>query len=395
MSKVRRRDLTSSFAALAAKCEERRNLNCDFGDDQGQDKDRILPRKKATKRGKSEEASAMSGFEARAKDILRSVDELKAFVLSNRELYVGPVCTGDGDLRKGMDDRQRDKIDANANKFMRTTNALIAKFRADLLGSSGSEFSAEQSEHLRAVGDILESYLRSICDLHSGQKAVRLEREIQFQNMSRLEINAAKNSGTESESFAERERRLRERLEAPSTTEGDQDDLEGEEEMQVSSKRRKSGRDNSDDGDDDNDDDVDSQGRLPTKPQQVPAAAALYSEDDDEDEEELSPDEVRLLEAENAELLAEFQTAKDSVKLIETKVVRIAELQDVFTKKVLAQKDDIDLIAATAVGATENIRDGNEELRKAIQNQASIRVYILFFLLMMSFSLLFLDWYND
>ena len=44
-------------------------------------------------------------------------------------------------------------------------------------------------------------------------------------------------------------------------------------------------------------------------------------------EEELSPDEVRLLEAENAELLAEFQTAKDSVKLIETKVVRIAELQ--------------------------------------------------------------------
>ena len=33
--------------------------------------------------------------------------------------------------------RQRDKIDANANKFMRTTNALIAKFRSDLQGSSG------------------------------------------------------------------------------------------------------------------------------------------------------------------------------------------------------------------------------------------------------------------
>merc|ERR1719412_2183770 len=132
----------------------------------------------------------------------------------------------------------------------------------------------------------------------------------------------------------------------------------------------------------------------PSPPQQS-VATALYSEDDADDDEELSPDEVRLLEEENAALFAEFQTAKDSVKLIETKVVRIAELQDVFTKKVLTQKDDIDLIAATAVGATENIRDGNEELRKAIQNQASIRVYILFFLLMMSFSLLFLDWYND
>ena len=43
-----------------------------------------------------------------------------------------------------------------------------------------------------------------------------------------------------------------------------------------------------------------------------------------------------------------------------------------FTKKVLSQKDDIDLIAATAVGATENIRDGNEELRKAIQNQVQL-----------------------
>ena len=51
--------------------------------------------------------------------------------------------------------------------------------------------------------------------------------------------------------------------------------------------------------------------------------------------------------------------------------------QDVFTKKVLTQKDDIDLIAATAVGATENIRDGNEELRKAIQNQVRLRLVIL------------------
>ena len=80
---------------------------------------------------------------------------------------------------------------------MRTTNALIAKFRSDLMGSSsgsGSGLSAEQSEHVRAVADILESYLRSICDLHSGQKAVRLERELQFQKMSRLEIKARKNS---------------------------------------------------------------------------------------------------------------------------------------------------------------------------------------------------------
>ena len=52
-------------------------------------------------------------------------------------------------------------------------------------------------------------------------------------------------------------------------------------------------------------------------------------------------------------------------------------------------------LASNAVGASENIKDGNEEIRKAIQNRASIRVYILFFLLVMAFTLLFLDWYNE
>ena len=62
---------------------------------------------------------------------------------------------------------------------------------------------------------------------------------------------------------------------------------------------------------------------------------------------------------------------------------------------VLQQKDDIDLISSHAVSATENMTDANEELRKAIQRNASVRVYILFFLLVMSFTLIFLDWYND
>ena len=86
---------------------------------------------------------------------------------------------------------------------------------------------------------------------------------------------------------------------------------------------------------------------------------------------------------------------KDDVQQIETKVVKIAELQQIFTEKVLQQKDDIETIASNTVRASENINDGNEEIRKAIQNRASIRVYILFFLLVMAFTLLFLDWYNE
>lgn len=80
---------------------------------------------------------------------------------------------------------------------------------------------------------------------------------------------------------------------------------------------------------------------------------------------------------------------------MESKVVHIAELQQLFTEKVLQQEKDIERIAETVVGSTENIKDANKQIKQAIQRNAGLRVWILFFLLVMSFSLLFLDWYND
>lgn len=63
--------------------------------------------------------------------------------------------------------------------------------------------------------------------------------------------------------------------------------------------------------------------------------------------------------------------------------------------QVTMQESDIARIANTVVSATENVKDANEQIKQAIQRNAGLRVYILFFLLVMSFSLLFLDWYND
>ena len=80
---------------------------------------------------------------------------------------------------------------------------------------------------------------------------------------------------------------------------------------------------------------------------------------------------------------------------VQSKVVKIAELQSIFTEKVMEQAEDIERIHVDTVASTENINMGNQEIRKAIQNKASYRVYILFIILVFSFSLLFLDWYND
>lgn len=47
------------------------------------------------------------------------------------------------------------------------------------------------------------------------------------------------------------------------------------------------------------------------------------------------------------------------------------------------------------VGSTENVKDANVHLKKAIQRNAGLRVWSLFFVIVMTFTLLFLDWYYD
>ena len=77
------------------------------------------------------------------------------------------------------------------------------------------------------------------------------------------------------------------------------------------------------------------------------------------------------------------------------------------------QAGELDKIEVSAVQSGVNVKDGNEQVRsvsgrgkslqkdkktysplQAIKNKASIRLWILFVLVMCSFSLLFLEWYS-
>jgi hypothetical protein len=40
------------------------------------------------------------------------------------------------------------------------------------------------------VGDILESYLKAVCGIYAEQKAIRVQKELELQKLSRLEIKA-------------------------------------------------------------------------------------------------------------------------------------------------------------------------------------------------------------
>ncbi|KAL1117939.1 hypothetical protein AAG570_004252, partial [Ranatra chinensis] len=121
------------------------------------------------------------------------------------------------------------------------------------------------------------------------------------------------------------------------------------------------------------------------RPRTVFTDRSLSSLDDDN---KLTEAEMQMFEAENEMLF-------NQVKEIQSKVVKLAELQEMFTEKVLEQSEDIERIERTVVGTTENVIEANTQLRQAIQNYAGLRAFVLFFLLVMSGTLAFLNWYND
>jgi septal ring factor EnvC (AmiA/AmiB activator) len=91
----------------------------------------------------------------------------------------------------------------------------------------------------------------------------------------------------------------------------------------------------------------------------------------------------------------ELRNTTDDVKKVEGQVIEIARLQEIFSEKILQQEGDINRIGENLMGTTDNLQMANEQIREAIKNNAGFRVWILFFLVVLTFSLLFLDWYND
>jgi len=246
----------------------------------------------------------------------------------------------------GMLERERDEVDVGADSISRQCRLLIGKFRDDVEGLKVSE---EGKQHYCAVADGLDSYLKGVVSVHSEMRAVRVARQIRQKKLSRLEINSVES-----------------RAQEIGAGQGKQGGISVAE-LQDAAKAAAAAR-----------------GRQ---------SYSGYSSE--EEGEELSVEEQQAMEMENERLVEQLSSLTSQVEQVQSKVVKVAELQAVFTEKVLEQADILDVVHAQAVNTTENTKEGNEEVRKAIQNMASYRVYILFILLVFSFSLLFLDWYND
>ena len=64
-----------------------------------------------------------------------------------------------------------------------------------------------------------------------------------------------------------------------------------------------------------------------------PINTGLIDDEDDNDLDDLDPEERQQLEEENRQLFDELQSTRDAVRLVEERVVKIAELQEVKKEK--------------------------------------------------------------
>lgn len=280
-----------------------------------------------------------SDFGYKVREICSNITKMKNFLKEHRNDYIDATHLMYNTSR--MTDYERDRIDKEAQQFVFQCREVLKNLRKEVRNQS---LTPQQLEHHDGVIYLLEDYLRSACKLFSEQKAIRVKRVYDQQKLSRLESDYKKKTPQEAEGAGE---------EPPP---------------------------------------------MPAEAQ--PAAVAygdvpdLFSFDGWDENVVISYEEFQMFEQENKKLYEELNALSDEVRSIEGRVIEISQLQKVFTEKVLEQDEEMERIAHTLGGATENVKDGNEQLRQAMKNNAGFRISILFFLLVMSFSLLFLDWYN-
>ncbi|KAK4055213.1 hypothetical protein OIV83_000493 [Microbotryomycetes sp. JL201] len=149
-------------------------------------------------------------------------------------------------------------------------------------------------------------------------------------------------------------------------------------------------------------------GQVPSiyKPNIVRDQQAFSFDDDNDDEDdnglggdavgslELTEQQILQFEAEESALLRATRTDLQSLKNAESSLLEIASLQSQLAMHLTQQAELTDKLWEEAVAVTGSIEDGNMQLKKAKERNRESRFVLLFFLLLSSATLLFLDYYS-
>jgi t-SNARE complex subunit (syntaxin) len=118
------------------------------------------------------------------------------------------------------------------------------------------------------------------------------------------------------------------------------------------------------------------------------------AEDEAEDASLWSKEEEQVFALENQALANKLNTMATQVRTIEQRLAEIAALQDTLMIHVMEQEQQIETIYQEAMSTTENVRGANSQLESVIRRGVSFRLTMLLILLVLSFALLFIDWFG-
>ncbi|CAG8636783.1 9822_t:CDS:2 [Ambispora gerdemannii] len=113
----------------------------------------------------------------------------------------------------------------------------------------------------------------------------------------------------------------------------------------------------------------------------------VITSEDDDIEQHLSAEQKMMLELENETMMKELDQAEKAL-------LEISNLQSVLSSHLAVQTQQTDRLYAEAIATTDRVQEGNLMLIKARQRAQDARKGILIFLILASFILLFLDWYD-
>lgn len=256
-----------------------------------------------------------------------------------------------------MTDERRNKLDQDVEEFINICNEKMKILQSEIrLGTN----SAQVIEHRSAVIEMMMRILNDFVNYYTQLRTTRMKRSIEKEKYDKVESATGKISpGPECNSIHSIN------LESLTTSLAKEDS-------------------------------------LTTASHTAQTSEFSYSFDDyqqqsllaAEHDTSISQDELQTLALENYHIHDELLTLNDEVKLVGKKVVQISKLQELFTEKVMEQEVELNSVHEKAIRSSENVREGNDMIRDAMMKNASTRVFILFYIVTLGFTILFLDWYN-
>lgn len=282
----------------------------------------------------------------------------------------------------GMTDQERNAFESYVTEFIRATNSKIDVLKQSIVPVDALEKDDESDQHMHdtvtyqhSVLKILYSNLQYIVEMF-GNLRLQYTQQLKAQviDLTQIDYNDTNISGAYSQTG---------RSELKSVWKSVTTGKYGKRTTPMNALRSKITATFDFNIQDDSYNQLLQQQQLDTIPEPEPPSV------------QFSEQEQLQYENENVLLLQSLETNLDSMKTAEKKLLEISEMLTMFATKIEQQSETIDMIESNVLDTNLNIETGIEHIKKAVAKSAQGTQFNIFVLLVMSFSLLFLDWFNS